>query len=330
MRLAVIGAKGIVGQKMLQIIHERGIQYDHLLVAASDSSIGDKIFVKGKKYELISVQDVLNQKPDIALFSAGGAASKDWAVKFADSGCYVIDNSSCWRMHENIPLVVPEINGYTITSSHKIIANPNCSTIQLVAVLNPLHIAFQLKRVVVSTYQSVSGSGINGINQLMREREGDFEFKIYPHQIDLNVLPHGGDFLENGYTSEEMKLLDESRKILGIPELNLTSTVVRVPVIGGHSESVTIEFEKEFKLEDVSRLLSSTDGIVVEDDVQHNIYPMPVNAYEKDDIFVGRIRLDLCQPKTLNLWIVSDNVRKGAATNAVQILEYLLNNKIVS
>jgi aspartate-semialdehyde dehydrogenase len=329
MKIAVIGAKGVVGRKMLQVLHERNISYDKLYVAASDNSIGDIIRIEGKEYHLNSVESVLQQCPDVALFSAGGAASKVWAQKFADSGCFVIDNSSAWRMDENVPLIVPEVNGNVITKEQKIIANPNCSTIQLVVVLHPLQQHYGLKRVVVSTYQSVSGSGIKGIQQLMNEREGDFEFKVYPHQIDLNVLPHGGDFMDNAYTTEEMKLLNESRKILSQAELKLSSTVVRVPVIGGHAESVNIELEKDFQLADIKKLLAQTEGIVVEDSPIDCVYPMPVNVYDKDDVFVGRIRKDLCQEQSLNLWIVADNLRKGAATNAVQILEYLIRKSLV-
>ncbi|MFC2114692.1 aspartate-semialdehyde dehydrogenase [Bacteroidota bacterium] len=329
MKLAIIGAAGLVGSKMIEVLLEHGIQYDSLLLAASDKSIGKKVHVGGKDISLLSVSDVLSKKPDAALFSAGASASQEWAKSFADAGCFVIDNSSAWRMEKHIPLVVPEINGHLLNGESKIISNPNCSTIQLVVTLAPLHKKYGLKRVVVSTYQSVSGSGLKGINQLMREREGDFSKNYYPHQIDMNVLPHGGDFLENGYTTEEMKLMDESRKILGIPDLNLTGTVVRVPVIGGHSESVNIELEDDFILEDVKSILTQTKGILVEDNPLVNHYPMPVNAYEKDEVFVGRIRRDLYQPKTLNLWIVSDNVRKGAATNAVQILALLISQKLV-
>ena len=329
MKIAIIGAAGLVGSKMLHVLHERKISYDKLLPAASEKSVGKKIQTGGKEYNLLHVEDVLAQNPDVALFSAGAAASREWAASFADQGCYVIDNSSAWRMDKHVPLIVPEVNGHLLGNQSKLIANPNCSTIQLVMVLHPLHQKYGLKRIVVSTYQSVSGSGLKGINQLMSEREGNYSEKYYPHQIDLNVLPHGGDFLENGYTTEEMKLMDESRKILGIPALNLTGTVVRVPVIGGHSESVTIEFEREFDINEVRTLLSDAEGIVVEDNTAISHYPMPVNAYEKDEVFVGRIRRDLCQPKTLSLWIVSDNVRKGAATNAVQILDYLIRKRLL-
>ncbi|MBL6964304.1 MAG: aspartate-semialdehyde dehydrogenase [Bacteroidetes bacterium] len=329
MKLALIGAKGVVGEKMLQLIQEMGIPYDELYLAASNKSIGRKVKAAGKKNKLLSVADVLSKNPDVVLFSAGGSAAREWAPEFAKKGSFVIDNSSAWRMEDQVPLIVPEINGHLINSESKIIANPNCSTIQLVVVLYPLHLRFGLKRVVVSTYQSVSGSGIEGINQLMSEREGDFEYKLYPHQIDLNVLPQGGDFMDNGYTTEEMKLLNESRKILNLPELNLTATVVRVPIFIGHSESVNIEFNQDFELDDIRKTLSSTLGIVVEDDPAQHIYPLPVNAYERDEVFVGRIRKDLCQPNALNLWIVSDNLRKGAATNAVQILDYLLRNNFV-
>lgn len=329
MKIAIIGASGLVGQKMLQILQERDIAADEVLLAASERSIGKQISYKGKKLSICSISEVLEKSPEIALFSAGGGVSKTWAPKFAARGCTVIDNSSAWRMHAEIPLIVPEINANILKKTDKIIANPNCSTIQLVHVLWPLHRKYELERVVVSTYQSVTGSGMNGIAQLDAERKGETSRLAYPHQIDLNCLPHGGDFLKNGYTSEEMKLVNESRKILGIPALRLTSTVVRVPVKGGHSEAVNIEFKRTPNVDEVRRILSETQGIIVQDDVSQNLYPMPIHTEERDETFVGRIRADESEPKAINLWIVADNLRKGAATNAVQIAEYLLKNTLV-
>lgn len=329
MKLAIVGANGMVGRKMLDVLDEQNIKVHELYLVASEKSIGKELKFRGENFKIQSIESALNAKPDAALFSAGASVSEVWAPKFAECGTTVIDNSSAWRMYENIKLIVPEINGGILTKNDKIIANPNCSTIQLVLVLNPLHKQYRIKRVVVSTYQSVSGSGKKGIDQLMKERAGEKVDRCYPHQIDMNCLPHGGDFLENGYTKEEMKLLDESRKILGIPNLNLTSTVVRVPVIGGHSESVNIEFENDFDINDLKELLQGTTGVTLQDDPSQFLYPMPITAHDKDDVFVGRIRRDICQPNALNLWVVSDNLRKGAATNAVQILDFLVNNKLI-
>jgi aspartate-semialdehyde dehydrogenase len=279
--------------------------------------------------KIISLEEAVHQSPDIAIFSAGGSTSKAWAEKFARQGTFVIDNSSAWRLYNHVPLVVPEINGHTITPETKIIANPNCSTIQMVLALAPLHKAFRIKRLVVSTYQSVTGSGMKGMSQLANEQKGIAGEKAYPHPIHLNVIPHGGDFNKDGYTSEEQKLVDETRKILGDENIQVTATVVRVPVFGGHSEAVNIEFENEFEIGEVKRLLQEMQGVTLVDDPLNNLYPMPLDAADKDDVFVGRIRRDLSQPKSLNLWIVSDNLRKGAATNAVQIAAYLIQNNLV-
>ena len=323
MKLAIVGATGMVGRKMLKVIEEHNVKIDELFLCASSHSVGKVIEFKGEKIKLQSIEDVLNENVDYAIFSAGGTVSKEWTPKFAKKGTLVIDNSSAWRMNEEIKLVVPEINGDALTSEDKIIANPNCSTIQLVAVLFPLHKKYGLERVVVSTYQSVTGSGKKAVDQLMAERKNEKAKMFYPHTIDLNCIPHGGNFLENGYTSEEMKLVEESRKILNLDALKITSTVVRVPVLGGHSESVNIEFKNEIDLKELKQILINTEGITVEDEPFENIYPMPINAEGMDDIFVGRIRKDFSKKNAVNLWIVSDNLRKGAATNAVQILEKL-------
>jgi aspartate-semialdehyde dehydrogenase len=324
MKIAIVGASGLVGRKMIEVLAERKIEYEDLFLCSSEKSVGKIVEVKGKSIEFKSVSDVVKLKPDVALFSAGGKVSLEWAPKFAEARTYVIDNSSAWRMFDDKKLIVPEVNGNILTKEDRIIANPNCSTIQLVVILDALHKNFDLKRVVVSTYQSVSGSGLPGISQLQSERRCQVvENKAYPHPIDMNCLPHGGDFLENGYTKEEMKLVDESRKILGIPDLKLTSTVVRVPVVGGHSESVNVEMEKDFEVDQVRKILSEIQGVVVQDDPGNNIYPMPINTHNKDEIFVGRIRRDESVKSGLNLWIVADNLRKGAATNALQILELI-------
>ena len=332
MKIAVVGATGLVGSKMLQVLDEQKIKIDELIVAASEKSVGKEIVFQGKTHRVISVEDAIESRPDIAIFSAGGAASKQYAPLFAAKGTYVIDNSSAWRMFPEIPLVVPEINADTITKDTHIIANPNCSTIQMVLALNPLHKAFDIKRLVIATYQSVSGSGIKGINQLDREENSQLSTlnsklpNAYPHQIYRNVLPHGGDFCENGYTTEEEKLVNETRKILRAPQIAITATVCRVPVTGGHSEAVNVEFNKPFELEEVRHLLENQSGVVVEDDPANNVYPMAINAYDKDEVFVGRIRRDFSVANGLNLWVVSDNIRKGAATNAVQIAKYVIQN----
>jgi len=323
MKIAVVGATGLVGGVMLKVLEERNFQIDELFAVASEKSVGKEINFNGTKIKVISIEEAIQKEIDIAIFSAGGSCSKEWAPKFAEKGTFVIDNSSVWRMNDKIPLVVPEINASKITEDTKIIANPNCSTIQLVMALAPIHEKYKVRRLVVSTYQSVTGSGIKGINQLMSERKNIPDFKVYPHQIDINVIPHGGDFAENNYTLEEIKLIDETKKIFNAPDLKITSTVVRVPVTGGHSISANIEFENDFDLDEVRKLLSEFPGIIVQDNPEENLYPMPINAQDKDEVFVGRIRRDFSNPNTLNLWIVADNLRKGAATNAVQIAEYL-------
>jgi aspartate-semialdehyde dehydrogenase len=329
MKIAVVGASGLVGQKMLKVLEERGILGEVLIPVASEKSVGKLISFRGKDIEIRSVQQAIDEKPDIAIFSAGGSTSLQWAESFAAVGCFVIDNSSAWRMDEKVPLVVPEINADAISNQTKIIANPNCSTIQMVLALAPLHWKYTIKRVVVSTYQSVTGSGVKGTLQLENERKNIEGERAYPHPIDLNLIPHGGDFDESGYTSEEVKLVNETRKILGDAEIQVSATVVRVPVYGGHSESVNVEFENEFELHEVKSILNLMPGIEVQDDPGKAIYPMPKYSEGKDAVFVGRIRRDFSKPNTLNLWIVSDNLRKGAATNAVQIAEYLIDQKMV-
>ena len=328
----MVGATGLVGSKMLQVLDEQKITIDELIVAASEKSIGKEIVFQGKTHRLVSVEDAIEACPDIAIFSAGASASKRYAPLFAEKGTYVVDNSSAWRMNIEVPLVVPEINADTITKDTHIIANPNCSTIEMVMALAPLHQAFDIKRLVIATYQSVSGSGLKGISQLNREETSNLSPltsnlpNAYPHQIYRNVLPHGGDFLENGYTTEEEKLVNETRKILRAPQIAITATVCRVPVTGGHSEAVNVEFNKPFELEEVRRLLERFPGIVVQDDPTQNLYPMAITAYDKDEVFVGRIRRDFSIENGLNFWVVSDNIRKGAATNAVQIARYLINH----
>ncbi|NOX87114.1 MAG: aspartate-semialdehyde dehydrogenase [Chlorobi bacterium] len=326
MKVAVVGATGLVGREIIKILEERKFPADELIPVASKRSVGKKVSFSGKDYEVIAVAEAIKRKPDIAIFSAGAAVSLDLAPIFAGGGTTVIDNSSAWRMKEDIPLVVPEINGDVLTKNDRIIANPNCSTIQLVMVLSPLHRRYGIKRIVVSTYQAVSGSGAKGVNQLQNERENKQGAKAYTHPIDLNVIPQAGDFVEDGYTTEEVKLANETRKILNA-DIKLTATAVRVPVITGHSEAVNVEFENDFDFFDLKRLLGFMPGVVVFDMPEGNLYPMPVMAAGKDEVFVGRIRRDLSQPNSLNLWIVSDNLRKGAATNAVQIAEHLLKLK---
>ena len=326
MKIAVIGATGLVGSKMLQVLDEQKVHIDELIVAASERSVGKEIVFQGKKHKLVSVEEAIEACPDIAIFSAGGAASKKYAPLFATKGTYVVDNSSAWRMENDVPLVVPEINADTITRDTHIIANPNCSTIQMVMALAPLHKAFSIKRLVIATYQSVSGSGLKGINQLNCEENVEtVEKPAYPHQIYRNVLPHGGDFCDNGYTTEEEKLVNETRKILRAPQIGITATVCRVPVTGGHSEAVNVEFEKPYELDEVRQLLSDFPGVVVQDDPSQNFYPMAITAYDKDEVFVGRIRRDFSIENGLNFWVVSDNIRKGAATNAVQIAKYIIS-----
>lgn len=330
MKVAVVGSTGMVGQVMLKVLEERNFPITELIPVASERSIGKKVKYKQEEYTIVSINDAIAAKPDIAIFSAGGSTSLEFAPKFAEAGITVIDNSSAWRMDPTKKLVVPEINANVLTAEDKIIANPNCSTIQLVMVLGPLNNKYDLKRVVVSTYQSVTGTGKAAVDQLNAEINGDDSVaKVYPYQIFKNALPHCDVFSDDDYTKEEIKLMKEPKKILGDDTFNLTATAVRVPVQGGHSESVNIEFENEFELDEVRKILSETPGIIVIDDVKNNLYPMPLDSEGKDEVFVGRIRRDLSQPKTLNLWIVADNLRKGAATNAVQIAEYLVANNLV-
>lgn len=330
MKIAVVGATGLVGSTMIKVLEERKFPVTELIPVASAASIGKEVFFNGKPYKVVSAEDAIKLKPSIAIFSAGGQTSLDLAPSFAAAGITVIDNSSAWRMDPSKKLVVPEVNGDVLTAADKIIANPNCSTIQMVVALNPLHKKYKVKRIIVSTYQSVSGSGKKGVDQLMNERAGKDGNRCYAHTIDLNVLPHIDSFLENGYTKEEMKMVNETRKIMRDEGIRVTATTVRVPVKGGHSESVNVEFENDFQLNDIYALLKSAEGIIVEDDTASNKYPMPINAEGKDEVFVGRIRRDESQPNSLNMWVVADNLRKGAATNAVQIAEVLLKNKLVS
>ena len=328
MKVAVVGATGLVGSKMLQVLEERNFPVTELFPVASEKSIGKEIEFKGKKYKIISAEDAIAAKPDLAIFSAGGGTSLDLAPKFAAAGITVIDNSSAWRMDPTKKLVVPEVNAYVLTKEDKIIANPNCSTIQMVLVLSPLHKKYKIKRVVVSTYQSVTGTGVKAVTQLNNERNNVEGEMAYKYKIDKNAIPHIDVFLENGYTKEEMKMVKETNKIIGDDSIKVTATCVRIPVMGGHSESVNIEFENDFDLKEVREILSNSEGIVVQDDLDNFIYPMPLTAHEKDETFVGRIRRDETQSNTLNCWIVSDNLRKGAATNAVQIAEYLLEKNL--
>ena len=330
MKIAVVGATGMVGQVMLKVLEERNFPVTELIPVASEKSVGKKISFKGNEYSIVSMQTAIDMKPEIALFSAGGSTSLEFAPQFAEAGTTVIDNSSAWRMIADKRLVVPEINADILTKDDKIIANPNCSTIQLVMVLHPLNKKYNLKRVVVSTYQSVTGTGKKAVDQLNAEINGNQSTEMaYPYEIFKNALPHCDVFAEDDYTKEELKLMTEPKKIMGDDSFNLTATAVRVPVQGGHSESVNIEFENDFDLDEIRKILSETPGVVVMDDVKNKIYPMPLYSEGKDEVFVGRIRRDPSQPKTINLWIVADNLRKGAATNAVQIAEYLLENKLI-
>ncbi|WP_411029231.1 aspartate-semialdehyde dehydrogenase [Spongiimicrobium sp. 3-5] len=329
MKVAVVGATGMVGEVMLKVLAERNFPISELLLVASERSVGKTMSYRGSEYTIIGLADAVAAQPDLAIFSAGGDTSLEWAPKFAAVGTTVVDNSSAWRMDPDKKLVVPEINASTLTKEDKIIANPNCSTIQLVMALNPLHLKYKMKRVVISTYQSVSGTGVKAVKQLENEMAGVQGEMAYPYPINRNALPHCDVFLENGYTKEEMKLAREPQKILDDRTFSVSATAVRIPTAGGHSESVNVEFENDFELSDVRKLLSDTPGIVVQDNPDTNTYPMPIYAHDKDDVFVGRIRRDETQRNTLNLWIVSDNLRKGAATNAVQIAEYLRENNLV-
>jgi aspartate-semialdehyde dehydrogenase len=329
MKVAVVGATGLVGSQMIRVLEERNFPVTTFIPVASEKSVGKKVTYKGKEYTVVGMQDAIDMKPQLAVFSAGGATSKTWAPKFTEVGTTVVDNSSAWRMEPDIKLVVPEVNAHVLTKSDKIIANPNCSTIQMVVALKGLHKAYQVKRIVVSTYQSVTGTGKRAVDQLMNERKGIEGEMAYPHKIDMNALPHIDVFLENGYTKEEMKMVNETRKILEDDSIRVTATTVRIPVIGGHSESVNVEFDREFELDEVRRILSNTPGVIVMDDPKNNVYPMPIISHNRDEVFVGRLRRDETQPKTLNMWIVSDNLRKGAATNAIQIAEYLVEKKLI-
>jgi aspartate-semialdehyde dehydrogenase len=329
MKVAVVGATGLVGTKMLQVLAERNFPVTELIAVASEKSIGKQIEFKGNRYSIVSMQDAIDAQPAIAIFSAGGGTSLEWAPKFASAGITVIDNSSAWRMDATKKLIVPEVNATVLTNTDKIIANPNCSTIQMVVVLKPLHDKYKIKRVVVSTYQSVTGTGVKAVTQLMNERKGIEGEMAYKYPIDMNAIPQIDVFLENGYTKEEMKMTNETKKIMGDDSIQVTATCVRIPTMGGHSESVNIEFENDFDLADVKTLLSNAAGVVVKDDIANFIYPMPLTAYDKDETFVGRLRRDETQANTLNCWIVSDNLRKGAATNAVQIAEYLVEKNLL-
>lgn len=329
MKVAVVGATGMVGNVMLQVLAERNFPITELLLVASERSVGKQIEYKGKKYAIIGMQDAVDARPDIALFSAGGTTSELWAPKFAEVGTTVVDNSSAWRMDPTKKLVVPEINGDVLTKADKIIANPNCSTIQLVMALAPLHKKYKMKRVVISTYQSVSGTGVKAVQQLENESKGIKGEMAYHYPINRNAIPQCDVFLENGYTKEEMKLVKEPKKILNDDSFSVTATAVRIPTSGGHSEAVNVQFEHDFDLSEVRKLLSETPGVIVQDNLDTNTYPMPMYAHNKDEVFVGRIRRDESQPNTLNMWIVADNLRKGAATNTIQIAEYLIANKLV-
>lgn len=328
MKVAVVGATGMVGQVMLALLEERKFPVNELIPVASQRSVGKKVIFKGEEFSIVSMETAIDLKPDIALFSAGGDTSLEWAPKFADAGTTVIDNSSAWRMDPTKKLIVPEINGDQLEASDKIIANPNCSTIQLVMALAPLHRKYTMKRVIVSTYQSVSGTGIKAVRQLENEIAGVEGEMAYPYPIHKNALPHCDVFEENGYTKEELKLSREPQKILDDRSFSLSATAVRIPTAGGHSESVNVEFHSDFELNEVRNLLHNTPGVIVQDNPDTNTYPMPAYAHNKDDVFVGRIRRDLTQPKTLNMWIVSDNLRKGAATNAIQIAELLMQKNL--
>jgi len=331
MKVVVVGATGLVGSKMLQVLAERNFPVTEIIPVASERSVGKEVEFKRKKYKVVSADDAIAAKPAVAIFSAGGSTSLELAPKFAEAGITVIDNSSAWRMDETKKLVVPEINADVLTAEDKIIANPNCSTIQMVVALNPLHKKYKINRIVVSTYQSVSGTGKKAVDQLFNERSGVNDGPMaYKYQIDLNAIPQIDVFLENGYSKEEMKMVNETKKIMRDENILVTATTVRIPVIGGHSESVNVEFENEFDVKDVIETLKNSPGVIVQDDLSQQIYPMPLWAHEKDEVFVGRIRRDETRPNTLNLWIVSDNLRKGAATNAVQIAEYLLSKKLIA
>ena len=330
MKVAVVGATGLVGTKMLQVLAERNFPVTEIVPVASERSVGKEVQFKGKAYKVVSMEDGIAAKPAVAIFSAGGSTSLEWAPKYAAAGIRVIDNSSAWRMDPTKKLVVPEVNASVLTPDDYIIANPNCSTIQMVVALQPLHEKYKIKRVVVSTYQSVTGTGKQAVDQLFNERAGKEGEMAYKYQIDLNVIPQIDVFLENGYTKEEMKMVKETCKIMRDDSIKVTATTVRIPVVGGHSESINVEFENEYDLAEVTALLASAPGVVVQQNDNEQLYPMPLWAHERDEVFVGRLRRDETQPKTLNMWVVSDNLRKGAATNAVQIAEYLTSVGILA
>ena len=329
MKIAIVGCTGLVGSVILKVLRELKLPITSLLPVASEKSIGKEIWFNNQSIKIIGIEEALQEKPAMAIFSAGGTISKKWAKPFAENGITVIDNSSAWRMDEDVPLVVPEINGHLLTPNDKIIANPNCSTIQMVLALKNIYEKFGLKRIVVSTYQSVSGTGAAAVEQMNNERKGNFNNKVYPYQIDLNCFPHGGDFLPNGYTSEELKLVNETRKIFNDETIQVSATVVRIPVIGGHSEAVNVETHKPFDIKEIKDALINTNGIVIQDLPDENLYPMPLTAHEKNEVFVGRIRRDDTIENGFNIWIVADNLRKGAATNAVQIAAHLIENNLV-
>ena len=325
MKTAVVGATGMVGRTMMKILEERNFPVTELIPAASAKSVGKEVIFKGKPVKIVSVEDAVKAKPVFAIFSAGASISKDWAKAFADNGTIVIDNSSAWRMYNDVPLIVPEVNAHVLKKGDRLIANPNCSTIQMVMALAPLHRKYKIKRLVIATYQSVTGTGVNAVKQMENERQGIKGEMVYAHPIDMNCFPHGGSFQDDDYTTEEQKLIDETRKILEDQSIQVTATVVRIPVVGGHSEAVNIEFENDFNLDEVKSLIGEFPGNLVYDSPAENKYPMPILSHNRDEVFVGRIRRDHSKEKCLNLWIVSDNIRKGAATNAVQIAEYMLN-----
>jgi aspartate-semialdehyde dehydrogenase len=329
MKLAVVGATGLVGTKMLQVLAERNFPVTGLIPVASERSVGKQVEFKGKSYKVVGMADAIAAAPALALFSAGGGTSLEWAPRFAEAGITVIDNSSAWRMDPSKPLIVPELNADILKGNDKIIANPNCSTIQMVVALGPLHKKYKIKRIVVSTYQSVTGTGVKAVTQLMNERNGVAGERAYKYPIDLNVIPQIDVFLDNGYTKEEMKMVNETRKIMRDDSIRITSTTVRIPVVGGHSEAINVEFENDFEITEVKAILESSPGVMVIDDPANQLYPMPMAAHEKDEVFVGRLRRDESQRNTLNMWVVSDNLRKGAATNAVQIAEYLLQKGLL-
>tara|TARA_B100001741_G_C16553061_1_gene600554 strand:+ start:570 stop:1559 length:990 start_codon:yes stop_codon:yes gene_type:complete len=329
MKIALIGATGMVGNVMLKVLHERELPISELIPVASDKSLGKFIKYKNKEIKIVSLEESVKLKPNIALFSAGASISKEWAPKFKNIGTTIIDNSSAWRMNKKIKLIIPEINGNILSSKDKIIANPNCSTIQMLVALNPIHKLFKINRIVVSTYQSITGTGVKAVKQLENEFNNLDGEMAYPYQIHKNAIPHCDDFIENGYTKEEMKLVNETHKILNDYSIRISSTAVRIPVVGGHSESINISLENKTTVFEIKKVLKNSPGIVVQDDVSKNLYPMPINSEGSDNVYVGRIRRDLFEENTFNLWVVSDNLRKGAATNTIQIAEYLINNFLI-